>query len=168
MNRQQKKIRTVQILFACLVLVWACSPKQEEKKVIVTPVNQLIDITITTPTGEQISLRNLDGKNMFVFFNAYCDHCQREATEIQANLESFKDYSLYFISSDSPEAQQKFAKDYKLEGKANIIFGRTEPMFIYQTVGSIPTPSVYIYNEERRLIKQFNGETPIAELIQAL
>jgi hypothetical protein len=41
-------------------------------------------------------------------------------------------------------------------------------MFIYQTVGSIPTPSLYIYNEERRLMKQFNGETPIAEVIQVL
>jgi cytochrome oxidase Cu insertion factor (SCO1/SenC/PrrC family) len=163
-----KKLKTLQILFACSLLIAACTPKQEEKKVTVTPVNQLINLTIVTPAGEQISLRNLEGKNMFVFFNADCDHCQREATEIQNHLESFKNYSLYFISSDSPEDQQKFAKAYKLEGEPNVFFGRTEPMFIYQTVGSIPTPSMYIYSEERRLKKQFNGETPIEEVIQAL
>ena len=134
MNLLVSKMRVIQILFV-LMLVSACSPKQEEKKAVATPVNQLINLTITTPTGEQISLRELEGKNMFVFFNADCDHCQREATAIHDHLESFKDYSLYFISSDSPADQQKFARDYKLEGVPNIIFGRTEPMFIYQTVG---------------------------------
>ncbi|HZX74050.1 MAG TPA: redoxin domain-containing protein [Cyclobacteriaceae bacterium] len=162
------KMRTLQFVAICFFLVSACSPKQEEKKVETTPINQLINLTITTPAGEQINLRTLEGKNLFVFFNADCDHCQREATEIHDHLEAFKEYSLYFISSDSPADQQKFAKDYKLEGEANIFFGRAEPMFIYQTVGSIPTPSLYIYNEERRLTKQFNGETPVAEVIQAL
>ena len=163
-----KKLTPLHTLLVCLLLFSACSTKQEEKKVPATATNQLINLTITTPAGEQISLRNLEGKNMFIFFNADCDHCQREATEIHDHLESFKDYSLYFISSDSPADQQKFAKDYNLADEANVFFGRTEPMFIYQTVGSIPTPSLYIYNEERRLIKQFNGETPIAEVIRVL
>lgn len=163
-----KKMKALQTVAVCLLLAFACTPKQEEKKVTATPVNQLINLTITTPAGEQISLRNLEGKNIFIFFNADCDHCQREAAEIHDHLESFKDYSLYFISPDSPADQQKFATDYNLNGEANVFFGRTEPMFIYQTVGSIPTPSLYIYNEERRLIKQFNGETPIAEVIQVL
>ena len=162
------KVRSLKILFACLLVISGCTPKQEEKKAMVTPVNQLINLTITTPAGEQINLRNLEGKNLFIFFNADCDHCQREATEIYDHLEAFKSYSLYFISADSPADQQKFAKDYKLDGQSNVFFGRTEPMFIYQTVGSIPTPSMYIYNNERKLVKQFNGETPVAEIIRAL
>jgi hypothetical protein len=161
-----KKLRM--LLFACLLLASACAPKQEERKIAATAVNQLIDLTITTPAQEQISLRELDGKNIFVFFSADCDHCQREAAEIHDHLEAFSNYSLYFISADSSDDQQRFAKDYKLAGQKNIFFGRTEPIFIYQTVGSIPTPSVYIYNEERRLVKKFNGETPIAEIIRAL
>ena len=167
---QVRTMRIIQVLFASAVLISACTPKQEEKKetVAATPVNQLINLTITTPAGEQISLRNLEGKNIFVFFTADCDHCQREATEIHNHLESFREYSLYFISADSPADQQKFAKDYNLDKESNIFFGRTEPAFIYQTVGAITTPSLYIYNEERRLVKQFNGETPIAEVIQVL
>lgn len=155
------------MLSICLVVMYSCSSKKEEKKEV-QAVNQLINLTITTPEAKQISLHDVDGKNIFIFFNAECDHCQREATAISENMEAFSGYMLYFISADGPAEQIKFAKDYGLEGKSNVIFGRTEPMFIYQTVGSIDTPSLYIYNDQRQLTKQFNGETPIQEIIQAL
>jgi len=66
------------------------------------------------------------------------------------------------------EEIKSFAIQYKLVGYDYVHFVRTEPKDITSNYGGIPTPSVYIYSQEKRLVKAFNGETKIEEIIKHL
>jgi peroxiredoxin len=133
------------------------------------PANvSLPNLNITTTGGKVLNINQLKGKNILVVFLPDCDHCQREASEIQKELPKFKGYNFYFISSATNEQLSKFAKDYKLSGIANVAFAQTTVDQIRTNFGSINTPSLYIYSEKGKLVKFFNGETPVKEILKAI
>lgn len=131
-------------------------------------VNDLPYLNFTKLDGAVITAHDLPGKTILVMFNSDCDHCQREAKEISEKINLFKDYTLYFLASDPAENIQKFAVDYGLANLGNVIFGRAEVPDVIQTFGPIATPSVYIYSQEKRLVKYFNGETKVADIVSFL
>lgn len=130
-------------------------------------VNDQPVLTMTKTSGEEVFLRGLDGKLILIFFNPDCDHCQNEAKAIAENKSLFKEYQLYFVSSDSVHNIAKFATDYGLN-EPNIHLGRAEPMDVYRAMGPLDAvPAIFIYNN-RKKVKEFKGETPLAELQQYL
>lgn len=131
-------------------------------------VNQLPYLNFVKLDGTRMTAHDLPGKTILVMFNTDCDHCQREAKAISDNLDSFKGYTLYFLASESVDNIQKFAVDYHLAGLDNVLFGRAEVADVVETFGPIATPSIYIYSLDRRLVKNFNGETGVDEIISHL
>ena len=134
----------------------------------VTAHNQRPNINITHINGSQLNVRDIKGKAVLVFFQPDCDHCQREAEQIQQNLHAFKDYQLYFISDAALPQIAAFAQKYKLAGNPSIHFSQTTISDIMRTIGSVQLPSVYVYSSEGKLIKSFNGETPVAWILSVL
>ena len=155
-------------LFFIVSLLHSCSPKQKEVTEQKQEVNDLPFMSTQLVDGQTIDMRQLPGNTILILFFADCDHCQREATAIKEKLTSFKKYNLYFLSSNTEEEILRFSKDYKLNDQPNIKFGKVDGAKVFQTFGAIPTPSVYIYSSERKLIKQFNGETNVEEIIKFL
>ena len=95
-------------------------------------------------------------------------HCQRQATEISKNLKAFEKYSIWFISTATYQDIEKFARAYKLIGYKNLHFVRTETQDVVSNFGAIPTPSWYIFSDNKKFVKAFNGETKIEEIIKVL
>jgi len=129
--------------------------------------NDLPLMKVTKTDGSRIDVNALKGNTVLILFQADCDHCQREAKEIREHLSSFKDYSVYFISADPLTAIEKFGNDYNLLSQPNIYFGSTTVENVLKSFGPIPTPSVYIYLDQR-LVKKFNGEVQIEKILQAI
>jgi len=125
-------------------------------------------MSLIFPDGSTRSARDLPIKSILVFYFPDCDHCQREAAEISKHLKAFKNYHVWFISVASFPDIQMFAMEYKLIGYDYVHFVRTEAKDIVDNYGGIPTPSVYIYSREKKLVKAFNGETKIEEIIKHL
>jgi|APTNR8051073442_1049403.scaffolds.fasta_scaffold00296_13 cytochrome oxidase Cu insertion factor (SCO1/SenC/PrrC family) len=163
-NMVMKKIFAFVLFFALV----ACG-KEEKKEVQTEPliINELPHLKFTTLDGKPTSTRTLETPLVLILFFADCDHCQREAQEIQKNLDLFKGKNIQFISAEEPQVIQKFAVDYKLHDQPNVKFGRTESADVYMNFGSIHTPAIYLYSADKRLIKSFNGETPVAEIAGA-
>ena len=154
------------LVACCAALLITCKPK-ETSQPAVPEVNDQPVLTMTKTSGEEVFLRGLDGKMILIFFNPDCDHCQNEAKAIAENKGLFKDYELYFISSDSAHNITKFAADYGLN-EPNMHLGRAEPMDVYRAMGPLDAvPAIFIYNN-RKKVKEFKGETPLAELQQYL
>jgi hypothetical protein len=157
----------------CLISVFlfGCTrPSKEDtssNQVSQQTTNDLPLMTITKTDGSRISLNTLEGNTVLVLFNADCDHCQREAKEIREHINSFKNYSLYFISADPLPALEKFGNDFDLLGQPNIYFGSTSVESVLKSFGPIPTPSIYIYLDQR-FVKKFNGEVQIEKILQAI
>ena len=129
---------------------------------------RLPDLPMTIAGGTQINAQAVEGKVVLVLFQPDCDHCQREAEAIREYLDAFAEYTLYFITNAAMEDIQQFARDYQLSEEENIFFAFTELQSILDNFGSIPTPSLYIYSDQQQLVKAFEGETTIEEVLEYL
>ena len=110
-------------------------------------------------------VNKLPGNVALVLFQPDCDHCQREAEQIRLNLEGFKDYKLYFISSAPMPEITRFAEQYKLVNLNNVVFARTEAQNVIKAFGPIEAPSIYLY-KKGSLIESFNGEVAIEVVLK--
>jgi len=150
-------------------LFFNAMPSKKNQRPAIAPVtNEYPSMNLIFPDGSLRSSRDLPAKSILVIYFPDCDHCQREATEISKHLKAFKNYHVWFISVVPFEEIKSFAIQYKLVGYDYVHFVRTEPKDITSNYGGIPTPSVYIYSQEKRLVKAFNGETKIEEIIKHL
>ncbi|MGV3503657.1 MAG: TlpA family protein disulfide reductase [Adhaeribacter sp.] len=134
----------------------------------VPAASDLPDLSGTRLDKTPLRLKEVKGPTVLVLFQPDCDHCQREAKEIKANLPAFKDYTLYFVSNYPLPALEQFATDYGLNQQPNVIFASTSIDAILNTLGPQPSPSLYIYNDRGRLVNKFLGETPIGQILPAL
>jgi len=70
------------------------------------------DFTLTSDTGEQVTLSDLRGKNVIVYFYpaAMTPGCTKQACDFTENLESLRGagYEVVGISPDKPEKLAKF------------------------------------------------------------
>jgi peroxiredoxin len=157
-------------LLLCVALL-SCSRKegdvQAPTEAAASAVNEQPSIPLTLLDNTQVNVKDLTGKNALIFFQPDCDHCQREAQEFERNLEAFAGTTLYFITSGPMEEIKAFADTYKLAGRPNVHFAFTAPLNVLNNYGPISAPSVYIYSEDHKLVKGFNGETPIERIIAA-
>jgi hypothetical protein len=149
----------------------ACTKKEKEGAsslpVPPVPVNDLPTMPIELADGTTINAHDLKGKNILILFQPDCDHCQHEAKQLQENLDSFKEYALYFVSSASQAEIEKFAIDYKLKGLSNVYFGTTSSENVINNFGPIQAPSLYIYSDQK-LIKDFNGQVDVSVIVKYL
>ena len=130
--------------------------------------NDLPAMQIGLLNGKSVDARTIKGKTVLVLFQPDCDHCQEEARQIAENLEAFKKYNLYFVSSSALPEIEKFSRDYDLSDHENVLFGQTSTENILNNFGPIQAPSVYIYTEQGKLVNNFNGQVDISALLKYL
>lgn len=127
-------------------------------------VSDLPQLPLTDLKGNHLMVNNLKGKTVLVLFQPECEDCQREAVQIQRNLQAFEDYAVYFVSNAALPQQAMFAEHYQLNSHPNVHFAQTSINDIINTLGPTPAPSLFIYSAEGRLVKAFKGETDIQEI----
>lgn len=160
------------LIFISGFLLFSCNQTPTQERTVSNnttqsaPVaqNEIPNMAITTLDGKNIMIKKHQGKMILVLFQPDCDDCQREAVQIRDNMEAFSEYSIYFISSASMPEIASFSNDYNLNAFENITFAQTTVQNVINTLGPIPAPSVYIYSNEGKLVKSFNGEVDIKEI----
>lgn len=162
------RIVTLIILAAAVV---GCQKKEKKIEAAPAPAQTSTDLPVMPITfldGTTVQANSLTGSFILVLFQPDCDHCQREAQEFQKNLNAFSNYNLYFVSSVGIPETEAFAKEYGLSGHNNVKFGVTAVQNVLDNFGAISAPSIYIYNGSGKLVKKFNGETDIQQIIEAI
>ena len=156
-------IAVVTVLFACK----KHSDQEAREPMVEEKANDLPLMPLRIKGQSQKSAKELTGNTVLIFYQPDCDHCQREAKEISERLDQFKDYNIYFTTTESTEAIDRFAVDYNLSGRPNIYFAQTTLDAILATVGPISAPSIFIY-QDQKLVKHLDGETPVDEILKFL
>lgn len=150
-------------------LITGCSQPKKEESNKESGTNELPPLMMTLMTGEKVMASSLPGNTILVFFSPDCDHCQREAQAIQGKLAAFKKYKLYFIAPSLPTGDiQQFAEKYLLNGYPNVLFAKADIPEVIRIFGPMSTPSFFIYSSEKRLVKKFDGETKVEEILKFL
>lgn len=125
-----------------------------------------IDITNNKPFSNK-ELKQ-DTISVFIIFNTDCEHCQYEATEISKNNEQFKNAQILFISYEEIKTIKTFAEKYKLNNISNIHVLKTSTDALFKTFGSLSIPSIYIYDKNDKLLKNYKGEAKPEAIIKYL
>jgi peroxiredoxin len=102
------------------------------------------------------------------YYNAECDHCQYEATEIKKHIEAFKNIQVIMVSTNTPKETLQFINHYQLKDYAFITWLYDKDYVFYKWFGRSVTPSVYIYDEQHKLQKEYTGEVKIAAVLKYL
>ena len=159
------------LVLLIMIVVASCTKKEAETESALdapaASVNEQPSFVITLLDNTQVNIKDLTGKNALIFFQPDCDHCQREAQEFERNLDAFGGTTLYFITSGPMDEIKAFADTYKLNDRPNVHFAFTPALNVLNNYGPISAPSIYIYSEDHKLVKGFNGETPIERIIAA-
>jgi peroxiredoxin len=157
------EMKKIYILAAFLMV--ACGQAKKENAVIEKP-SELPAFMMTLTSGQQLMSDTLPGNLILIFYNPGCDHCQREAEAIRKDLDAFNHHTIYFIAASPLETITQFAADYDLAGLSNIIFARAEISDVIREMGPIGTPALFIYSKDKQLVKRFDGETDVEEIIK--
>lgn len=106
---------------------------------------------------------------ILIYFHPECDHCHYEAQEIGQNATAFENCQMIMITSDDsiPRVEDFFNKHHLWELE-NIDVLLDKNNTFKKTFGKAIIPSVYIYDKERRLKKQFLGETKPEAIINVI
>jgi thioredoxin-related protein len=105
---------------------------------------------------------------LLVFFNSQCEHCQYELTELKKNLSSFEAVSVLLMSSENIATIKEAAQKFELAASPNAEFVKINRDDVFENYGSLSVPHLFLYGADRKLIKEFKGETKIEAILQYL
>lgn len=141
------------------------SKKEAEQRIQVLP-----DASFHSLSGIPVNLNDFDKTRplVIIYFHPECEHCQYEAQEIGQNTAAFNHCQMVMVTpDDSLQRVENFCSEYHLWELDNIeILLDTENRF-QKVFGKAIIPSVYIYTTNRKLSKNFYGETKPEAIISA-
>ncbi len=109
----------------------------------------------------------IDKACLIIYYNSECDHCNYEAEEISKHSEQFEDYQVIMISYEPIENILAFREKYKLN-HTFITFLQDSQYQFDNIFGHSPIPTSFIYNKDKKLVKQFKGEVKVEALLKYL
>jgi peroxiredoxin len=120
--------------------------------------------------GESFSNQNLQPNtpSVFIAFSPDCEHCQYEAKSINERQKDLQNINIVLFTSANDSLTKVFSQTYGLDTLKNIhvISDKNNEIRKLFSVKTIPT--VFIYNKEGQLVKQYKGETKIDAIIRAI
>ena len=158
-------------MLAASGILAGCVPPDKKPPVAETSKNiygDLPNIMFIPEEGEWFSGLKLSGNSVIIFFAPDCDHCQRQAADMQQHMAAFKKYKLYFVSMADFAEMHRFAVEYKLDKEPNVGFYRAEGNSVTEALGNVSTPTICIYDADKKLKKRFDGETPMEGILPVL
>nr|WP_315424352.1 redoxin domain-containing protein [uncultured Pedobacter sp.] len=168
---KKKLIIAIGLVALCTAsfLTYNIIKKYNQNKSVALQKQRLPNFQLYSQNGTSFSSRNLkDNTAVCVFYyNAECEHCQYEAEQISKNINAFKATQVVMVSTNTPGQTAVFAKTYKLD-QAGFIWLYDKEYSFYKWFGKSSTPSVYIYNAEHRLVKEYRGEVKIEAVLKYL
>ena len=104
---------------------------------------------------------NANRSHIIIYFNIDCDHCQAEAKLIHDNIKAFENAQIIMVAPNTPKEILAFTKQYGIAQHPEITVLWDKDYRFIDWFGSSPFPSVYIYNQEQKLVKEYHGEVKI-------
>lgn len=105
---------------------------------------------------------------VLIYFNSECDHCQYEAQDIKNNIAGFSKATIVFMSSEPLAKIKAFAENGSLNDHANVSFTKITSHDAFTAFGTLAVPHVFIYGPDKRLRKEFKGETKAEAILKYL
>jgi hypothetical protein len=126
-------------------------------------------LRLVTEKGKQYTEKDVDnGAYLFIMlFNPMCDHCHDETKLLGENIDLFKKSDILLMASPNmKEYLEYFENSTKVSKYPKMIVGLDSAGYIEKTFRYLDLPQINIYDKDRKLVRMFNGHTPLDSLRQ--
>ncbi|MFK5879154.1 MAG: thioredoxin-like domain-containing protein [Flavobacteriaceae bacterium] len=162
-----KNLRHIVSFIFLMTLFISCKPSQQT---IVKATEEIPYFTFYTLDQQRFTKDSFDTERtkFILYFNSECDHCQKQARwlkkGIQENQTAFKQLEMIFISFEEMSMIKGYRDKYQFT-QNNITFLQDSRLTFADKFGVGSFPSILIYSKEGKLIKKFEGETKVEDLL---
>lgn len=122
--------------------------------------------------GKAYSNANLyqSKKTLFVLFDCTCEHCQREAKELNSVYSKFKNVNILMVTLDETMSIQKFFGSYApgLNLKPNVTVLQDKNKTFIPTFLPTRYPAMYLYAPNGKLLVYSNGDGGIKKILKSI
>jgi hypothetical protein len=157
-------------LFAGLLVLFGCHTSTTEMRL--SRVLQLPALDILLPDSlSRVHIGDIpESKPMLiVYFRPDCPHSKLEIRNILARIAELRDCQLFFLTSASFADIKVFVRNYQLDDYSpKILIGKDFEHLFVHAFSPTSVPFMAIYNKQKRLVKIYHGEVPVARLLAAL
>ncbi|MCS7189686.1 MAG: redoxin domain-containing protein, partial [Bacteroidia bacterium] len=102
-----------------------------------------------------------------IFFDPYCDHCQKQANFFREQASALKGIQTIWVSTETVEAIQKFQETY-LNDLPNTYVLRDKDFKFDSFFGYSVPPTIYVYDKAGKLKAVYKEEVSVAALLRHL
>jgi thiol-disulfide isomerase/thioredoxin len=106
--------------------------------------------------------------NIFMYFRTDCPHCRKLTQSILEHSDSLKNANIFFLTYDSIEELKKYNDEFHLGNYKNIIIGKDYEYSFAKIFNPQEVPYIAIYNNNKKLVKVYNGIISNKMIYQAL
>jgi len=109
-------------------------------------------------------------KTLFILFDCTCEHCQREAKELNAAYSKFKNVNVLMVTLDESISIQKFFGSYApgLNLKPNVTVLQDKNQTFIPTFFPSKYPAMYLYSPAGKLLVYSNGDGGIKKVLKSI
>jgi peroxiredoxin len=170
MNKTLKLSILIILPLAVGAMVYTTARKLRQKKQTAEQIRQLPRFEFTSLNGEKITNEDLKPNTplAFIFFSTDCDYCHYEVRELKKNIDRFNEYQIYMVCAEKRENISGFVKVYELDKYPQIKVLQDSARKFYDYFGATVVPSVYIYDRNSRLVKNYKGEVKMEAILNAI
>ncbi len=104
---------------------------------------------------------------IILFFDPYCDHCQKQAALLRQEAAKLQGIQLLWVSTETEEALKTFQKEH-LAGLPGMIVLRDKDFRFDSFFGYSVAPTIYVYDKAGKLKAIHREEVPTTTLLKDL
>ena len=117
-----------------------------------------------------LSLKS-DMPTIVIYYDPWCDHCATQASWIAEEADQFKEVQILFVTNTDTdgEGSREFYKKHFGESGLEHVHFLLDPNFYFDGYfGYSETPSIYVYDKDRKRVKSLTKETSAEDLLAYL
>lgn len=159
------------VIVSIIGCLWYLSyAKIAQNQAVQNLINQIPDFEFGTLAGDTISLKFLDNEEstVIVYFNTHCDFCQFELEELERRVSEFEKVHFLLVSAEPKDTLRSYSAQHSFDSLPNVDICRCSYKKLRQWFGKLAAPSIFIYDTEGKLIKNFRGAVRIDDILLAL
>ena len=155
-------VLTLMIIGLLCYFITRIAYKSKQKELSVVTLSQIPNFS------HKDNLIKYNTPSVFIAFSPDCEHCQYEAKSINEWQKELQNTNIVLFTSANDSLTKAFSYTYGLDTIKNIqvISDKNDEMHKLFAVKTIP--SIFIYNKDGQLVKQYKGETKIDAILKAI
>ena len=105
---------------------------------------------------------------IIMLFSPECDHCRKQTSLMTKNMSELRNTEIIMSTFQPIYKMKEFIRQYKLYQYSNVHVGRDVKYFFGPFFRVRTAPFLALYDKNRNLIKVFEGDTKVDNILEAI